>query len=180
MENTGAISAGTGADDSAIGTVTWGNPGNITSSDNTYATAPYTGAGFPNEVSHYLKATNFGFSIPDGAAINGIVVEAEITVNGFFVMTDHEVKIVKGGTIGSTNKAQGNFWPEEEAYESYGSSSDLWGESWTSSDINASNFGVVLSGKNQTSDAYTVSIDHVRITIYYTEAVPNSRFLMIM
>ena len=33
--------------------------------------------GFGTNVSHYLKATNFGFSIPTGAIINGILVEVE-------------------------------------------------------------------------------------------------------
>jgi len=31
----------------------------------------------PDIYSHYLKATNFGFSIPSGATINGILVEIE-------------------------------------------------------------------------------------------------------
>ncbi|WP_369678271.1 hypothetical protein, partial [Enterococcus faecium] len=32
-------------------------------------------------VSHYLKATNFGFSIPGGATINGILAEFNIFAN---------------------------------------------------------------------------------------------------
>ncbi len=71
----GPTSPGTGADDAAIGTRTWSNPGNITSSNNTYATATSSGGG--NSTTHYLKATNFGFSIPSGATIDGITVGIE-------------------------------------------------------------------------------------------------------
>jgi hypothetical protein len=53
--------------------------------------------------------------------------------------------------------------------QSYGSSSALWGLSWTTSDINASNFGLAFAAQNdsasQFADAY---VDNIRITVYYT------------
>lgn len=70
----GPNGTGTGADDASVGTITWSNPGNITASDNTYATNL---TGCITSVSHYLKATNFGFSVPAGATITGITVEIE-------------------------------------------------------------------------------------------------------
>ena len=73
--DTGAISPGTTADDSAVGTIVWTNPNNSKVSDNVYAIVTNANCGIPT--SHYLKATNFGFSIPAGATINGIVVEIE-------------------------------------------------------------------------------------------------------
>lgn len=62
-----------GADDSSVGTITWSNPTRIVSSNDSYATAGLD----DNQISHYLKATNFGFSIPSGAVINGITAEIE-------------------------------------------------------------------------------------------------------
>lgn len=37
--------------------------------------------------SHYLKATNFGFTIPAGATINGVLVEPQVLRNGVFNAT---------------------------------------------------------------------------------------------
>ena len=42
----------------------------------------FTGTGYPdgNFATHYLKATNFSFSIPAGATINGILAEIEASI----------------------------------------------------------------------------------------------------
>ena len=61
------------------------------------------------EVTHYLKATNFGFSIPAGATIDGIIVDVE-----------------------------NRLWPISTTYYAY--------------------------------------VDHIRITVYYTEATTKSPF----
>jgi hypothetical protein len=58
---------------------------------------------------------------------------------------DKYVRIVKSnGNLGTENKAQED-WSHIEKYVSYGGSSDLWSETWTSEDINNVNFGVVVS-----------------------------------
>ena len=51
------------------GTIGWSNPGNITSSDNSYATCFYNVGPVS---SYYLQSGTHGFEIPDGATINGI------------------------------------------------------------------------------------------------------------
>lgn len=140
--NTAATSPGTMADDATVGTITWTNYNNAKVSDAVYASAA-------NGTSHYLKATNFGFAIPAGATINGILVEIERYKGGTGTSKDTNVKIVKAdGTIGTTNKALALNWLASESYFSYGSSSDLWGETWTYTDINDIDFGVVLNVTN--------------------------------
>jgi len=67
----GANSPGTMADDATVGTVAWSNPDRAKSLADGNATAVLSSLG----VSHYLKATNFGFSIPTGATIDGILAE---------------------------------------------------------------------------------------------------------
>ena len=62
--------SGTQADLAGVGTITWSNPTNAASSNNSYATAA---AG----TSHYLRFSNFGFAIPTGATINGVTVGIE-------------------------------------------------------------------------------------------------------
>ena len=88
-------------------------------------------------------------------------------------MRDSEVKLVKGGVIQATNKAvTGTDWPTAGlGIASYGGAADLWGGSWTTADIKASNFGVVLAAinpnttHNRDRDA---TVDYIRVTITYT------------
>jgi len=152
-----------------IGTVAWTNPDNAKVSDNVYATA----SGAKPWTSHYLKATNFGFSIPSGAIINGILVEIE--EKGSTPSPAHEsaIKIVKAdGTIGTTNKSTGATLPSSDTYISYGSDSDLWDETWDDTKINDIDFGVVFSiAGNGGTGGY---VDHIRITVYYTETGSTS------
>ena len=173
MADTGAISPGTMADDATVGTVAWTNPDNAKVSDNNWAELE----GF-YEYTHYLKATNFGFSIPTGATINGILVEYQKFSGVELATIDSEVKIVKSnGSIGTTNRADlVNPWiasGNPTSYTSYGSSSDLWGETWEYTDINDVDFGVVISalvGINDPDFNDIADVDHIRITVYYTES----------
>lgn len=146
--NTAATSPGTMADDSAIGTLTWSDPDNAKASDNVYATATNPGPGAGQLTTHYLKATNFGFAIPTGNTISGILVEVEGKANSASsFMVDNRISIVKAdGTIGTTNKKRGSpTWSNIESYISYGGSSDLWGETWDDTKINDIDFGVAFA-----------------------------------
>ena len=164
MADTGWISPGTMVSDDEVGVTSWTNPDNAKTSDSSYATSSGN-----YEQTEYLKATNFSFSIPNGATINGIVVEIERkssninTVGGLA----EDIKIVKGGVISATDLGVASYWPTTDTYASYGSSVNLWGESWESSDINSSGFGVVLTTLIENSA--TASVNHIRITVYYTE-----------
>lgn len=165
MASEGPNSPVTVVNDASVGDIAWTNPGNGISSNDVYATA-VIGMGM---TSQYLKATEFGFAIPAGATIDGITVAVER--KGTQAQTgvkDSEVKIVKGGTIGTTNKLSADIWPTTDAYKTYGGATDLWGETWTSTDINATNFGMVILATLDTLDE-TASVDHIRITINYTE-----------
>lgn len=136
-------------------------------------------------------------------------------------LLDNEVLIVKAGTISGTNKGTNSPITTTEAYSSYGGSSDLWGLSWTYSDINDSTFGVAFKvltggisgevshylkatnfgfsipsgevidgilaeikwvGAGYTTSTATISVNHVRITVYYSTGVAtaNPAFLMFL
>lgn len=176
MSSAGPNSPGTLANDTAVGTNAWSNPGNAAASDNSRATFTSTGS------SNYLKATNFGFSIPAGATIDGIVVEVERSANlsgtggGGARIEDLIAKLVVGGTVSGTSKAVGgsaNRWPltASEAYKTFGASNDLWGLTLSVSDVNASNFGFVLQATGNLQDGSEIgSVDHIRMTVYYTPA----------
>ena len=153
------------ADDSTVGTASWSNVGNATTSNNVYASSE----NLDGVTTHYLKATNFGFSVPAGSTINGIGLQIERHMSGSDI-TDSDVKIVKAdGTIGTTDKASAVAWTTFlNAYYQYGGSSYLWGESWTSTDVNDSDFGVVLSVSSAINFS-SAFVDHIRMAVCYTE-----------
>jgi hypothetical protein len=162
------------ADDSAVGTDVWNNPGNVASSDNVYSNVNVAAPGAA-ETSHYLKCTNFGFAIPSGATINGVTVAIERkaltagTANVF--VKDSTIKLVKGGTVSGANKANTvTYWPTTEGSVSYGGAADLWTLTLSDTDINGSTFGVVLSVSIR--DRFGVGqvgyVDLISITIDYT------------
>ena len=165
--DTGAYSPGTMADDNAVGTITWNNPNNAKVSDNSDATASMTS----EATSHYLKATNFGFTIPVGATIDGIIVEIEraygTTTTG--KIRDSEIKIVKAdGSISTTNLSTATELPSSDTYKDYGGPTNLWGETWSAENINHANFGVAIAVEEYNADSRQANVDHIRITIYYT------------
>ena len=166
----GSRSPGTMSDDSGTGTVVWATPDNAKVNDGSYTTAQ-NGADSPPVYSHHLKATNFGFSIPDGATINGILVQIEENNAGSLgAMEDETVKIIKAdASIGAENKANvGISWTNMTTYTDYGANDDLWSESWTPANINDSDFGVALSIQIN-SNFVSGRVDHIQITVYYTE-----------
>ena len=161
-------SGATFVDDASVGTVAWNNPANAGASDNSYADIGF-GSG-PRD-SHYLKATNFGFTEVKGTIL-GVVMEFErkhkATGPGAH---DGSIKLVKGGTIQGNDKAIAypdfdGAWPSSDTYKSYGSSSDLWGLALTRDDIMASNFGVAIAA--HLHDVHGGDIDHIRLTVHYS------------
>jgi hypothetical protein len=163
----------TAADDASVGTIAWSDPSNALTHDDAYATASLG----KNEVSHYLKVTNFGFSVPDSATILGIVVEVDRyggSGPGGNQIADSSVKLVKGGAIGGTEHSTIMVWPtaHTDAYQSYGTPSDLWGLTWSPADINDSGFGAVISAvKGSGTPTRTGYVDHMQITVYYDSNV---------
>lgn len=168
MASEGPNSPATAVDDAGVGTIAWTNPGNVLASDDVRATVALA----LNEISHYVKVTDFGFAIPAGATIDGVIAEIERQANAATGIRDEEVKLVKGGTISGDNKAdQATAWPQNtDAYRSYGGAADLWGLTWSDTDINATTFGVALACKNYDVPSRTGRVDHVRMTVHYTAA----------
>jgi hypothetical protein len=168
----GPNNAGTGTNVNGPGTISWSNPGNITTAGSPYATASLT----TSANSEYLEGTGYGFSIPTNATISGI----QVTINrqssantGGNSINDVTVSLIKGGTITGSNKATTTDWPTSLGTATYGGTSDLWGTTWTPADINASNFGVALSAVNQSSfSSRTATVDYMQISVTYTAPLP--------
>ncbi len=118
-----------------------------------------------------LDLTNFGFTIPDAAVINGITVEVKFA--GTIAGDDGvRVRLLKGGSlVGNTQDiyaVSGQDDCSTSAFRTVGSPTDLWGTTWNASEINASNFGVRLSKLGTTGTSY---VDSVRITVEYSHVM---------
>jgi len=131
-------------------------------------------------VSDFLSLTAFtGFNIPTGATIDGIKLEILREAGGgdVGVTEDNFVYLLKGGVQAGIDHHITGAWPLGTfEYAVYGSSSDLWGTSWTPAQINASDFGALLK-VFETSNTDTSSGDvdfQSRMTVYYTPPAGRS------
>jgi hypothetical protein len=152
-------------DTSGGGTVTWNNYANVTANDGNSASAIFSTV----TNSNYIKATNFGFSIPTGKLITGIAVFVNKRKTGSDTIKDDDIKLVKGGEIQTVDKAESTAWLTTPTLSTYGGVSDLWGGTWTVNDVNNSGFGVVVSAKDETGSSGTALIDYIGIIITYTD-----------
>ena len=143
------------------GNASWSNTGNALVDDGASATV------FVDQpvqtISNYLKVTDRIQKIPSGATVDGIIVEIQISQEtGLTLVRDFTVYVLKGATLSTPVvdiSGVGIFV--------LGNATDLWGLSWTATDINASDFGVKVSIDNGGSDV-TWGIDYINTTIYYT------------
>ena len=168
--SSGWTNPGTSSNLLSLGTVSFLFTSNITTSDNGYSVVTAT---VLNEVTHYISATNFGFSIPAGAVIDGIEVRAERSATlATDAITDNSVRLIIGGAVaGNDYKKVGN-WPTTDTYATYGSSSDKWGNVLTPAIVNSSNFGVGFSIQLGGVGLPVARIDHIQINVHYTVPLP--------
>lgn len=147
----------------------WANPNAIDNSDNTYARAKI-GYG---EVTKYLHAHDFGFSIPAGATITGIVVTVERRQDLISEISDNSVMLVKNGVrVGNDYAISNVVWPVLDLVQPYGSPLDLWGTTWTPADINDPDFGFMISahrlgGSLGLPSDYHAFIDEINVQVFY-------------
>ena len=159
------------SNDISIGSFAFATPSNAQTSDNNRSTATAIAALFTGN-TNYLNVSGLGFSIPPATTICGIMVEVEKSASGISVLatvSDNVIQLMKNGTLTGSNYATSTDWTATDAYYTYGGSSDLWGSTWTTADINSANFGVALSAQiNGLAFVFpSARIDHIRVTVYY-------------
>lgn len=169
MPSQGPRYPGAGASDNAVGTIAWVNPGNVTAEDDVAAVASFGGGG----TTHYLKATDFGFTVPGTATIAGVAVTIRRKRSGGGTVVDSAgsgVLLVKGGTPQGDDKGDSvSNWAGAYEEKAYGGASDLWGLTLTPSDVNAGSslFGVVASAYSA-AGGNTADVDTIKVTVHYT------------
>lgn len=170
MADTGAAPFEAASNDAAVGSVAWSNPSNAISSGGGYATAIVE-----LNTTNYLKfltcsANYTPIQPPTGSTIDGIEVSViRSMAGGGGSITDSTVKLVKAGVVVGSNRASATVWPGSDTGESYGSSSDLWGTTWTAEEVNDSDFGFVLSAVEGNEISVTARVDYAALTVYYTD-----------
>lgn len=139
----------------------WTNPANGYVSDNVYATVTAT-------VAKAQSYETFGFGVPAGATINGIMVSVE------HYETEGTVSVWSKIYSASAAAWSNNLYATEsttEVIQELGSSSNLWGTTWIDTDFSDANFSVQWAITiSETSE--TGNLDHIQVKVYYTEAPP--------
>ncbi len=159
-------------DDGSAGSVAWLNPANAMASDNAYATA-FIGQWPAGQISHFLKATSAGFSIPSSATISGIKIGVEANHGGSD--TPHlAVYLRRAGLLVAYKTVDLTGGAVDTTY-SLGSNSDPWAVGWSAGDINAADFGAAFCAV--AGSAATISVDSLTLTVYYLPPAPYALHL---
>jgi hypothetical protein len=168
---------GTGSD------VNWGL-GSLAAADGVASVAEQFDAPFD---TYYLRGSGFGFAIPPGARINGIVLlyRQSLACDDTATRVRHTAGLGKNlAVLAGTLKA--NFTnsaplplaaPVTYTDSSVGTSTDLWGLAWSAADVNSANFAAAIAFTFPSiSMAHGIArVDQLRVTVNYT---PRSFFFM--
>lgn len=153
------------------GSIAWTNPTNALTSDDTYATVTLG----PGADSQDLETTGYGFSIPAGATIDGIIVYIEGNETGAGVGILGDVRVIRAGVGGGVEGKTDVLGVGTDVVVQFGSNVDTWSESWTPSDINNSGFGCWAEALNTAGAGNsTSSIDSISMEVFYTVSTPGS------
>lgn len=165
------ISNFTNAKTYSVGSFTgtqWSNPTSALLSNSAGASSggnsgQYTEALGMRGLSGYL-------SIPDSATINGIIITVlvfSISSVGSGNLTGYLDLVKATDSIAGSQKTQ-SFTAGSGGMYTFGASNDLWGTSWTTSEIKNSEFGANLGFSYPANNFYSVSIEQVYGEIFYT------------
>lgn len=146
--------------------IVWSNTDNVFADDGTYASVSLSDA----EVSRRLRAYNFGLSIPGASTIVGIEIRAEMSSSDISGIRWSEAYVTPGETATGTDgiSGSGGSLPTSDTVITYGSPTDLWGQSWTAAQINSSDFSVQV----KCSAAFPppgagAFCDFIQVKVYY-------------
>lgn len=138
----------------------WVNPTNVVSSNNAYAT--YTNTGGTTVADLFISGFNF--------TKTGLVLGVQVEVEGKVTSSPKSFfcKLVRGSTVSATKSFS---LGTSEAYVSMGGATDLWADVHSTIDFESGDLDdlqVDIWANSATEK--TTSIDHVRVTMYYSQA----------
>lgn len=124
-----------------------------------------------------LMPTKYNFNIPNNATILGIKVQIQKKGSNPSTVVDTVVELLKGGVEQTNyNASLAGFWTLTDSTYYYGDSTNLWGNTWTPSDINDTTFGVYFIAQNQNPNNVAAFVDYVGVTVYYS--LPSGEIML--
>ncbi len=155
-------------EDQSVGFESIINTSNLTDTDpETFVSASNNTSG-----TYYATTTGYGFSVPGGATINGVTADFFAWDTGI-AGTMPQIRLIKGGVIsGDTKSVDTVTLTTTHQTISVGGSSDLWGLSLSSADVNASDFGLAFT-INQIAQG-AARVGDLQLTVTYTVGTGNN------
>jgi hypothetical protein len=111
--------------------------------------------------------------IPSSASILGIQLNVALYASGANVARDTTIQLLKGGTP-VANRATNSLLGTTDITLVYGGATDLWGTTWTPSDILNIDWYVQVTG---TGTAGNIYVDGVGILVYTTGIYGANRII---
>jgi hypothetical protein len=164
------------ATDAGGGTVAWTTVSNAKVEDGAIASCGQIGPGAGGGTPNQLNVTSFGFNLPLAAIVDGIKLEIKVSTtdggggpgNDGFGGGGGIYLVYNGGNTAYTNTPnRSQSWPTTGLiWRTYGSSTSLWGKTWTGADINNANFGASMSAFPGHATS-AINVDSARVTVYW-------------
>ena len=149
-----------GDDTQLGGSTAWSNPTNAKTSNDAYATVTLDSP----DASKSILATNFGFSLPNRAVISSIEILVEAKASAPLSALLNIQPVVNGLIYSSTkptrylSTSDGDMTPDTGG----------WIVTLSGDDVRATNFGCVVKAIVDDGAGITVSVDHIKMFLYYT------------
>ena len=139
----------------------WVTPNNVFTSNDAYA----IDITFNN---NDLISKTFAVSVTNGATVVGIEVLIEGNADDATPANrDIDVSLTKdGSTPVGTPKTDQTLNQGSDTTITLGSSSDLWGTTWTEAEVESANFGIIIA-RSSAAAAGEVAIDHVQVRVHF-------------
>lgn len=170
MADTGATLPGSGVNVDR-GKTNWSNAANIQTEANLASNfVPQS------ETSDWLRGSNFGFSVPKGATIEGIKLEISREASATNSISDGSLRLLNANDepVGDDKKSTSK-WPTTKAIATYGGETDTWNASSTPAIVNHANFGARLYVDNSAPSSRVAYVWWYKVTIYYTEVGEDAK-----
>lgn len=172
--------AGIAANGTLVGTTDWVNPTNVYANDGVLASIDSGSA----DESNYLYCSAFGFTsgdVPAGSTIAGVTVTFRcFGSSGANAPRFFEIALIMPSglvppTLSTSDLADLDALPPISLQDvTYGTSSELWGETLTQAIVTDAEFGVAL--RVDWSFTSSTRLDSVSMTVYYAEAYTTAMF----
>jgi hypothetical protein len=133
-------------------------PNNAFAQDSAYATMT---------AARTQQYGNFGFSIPAGATIRGIVVTPVGYCNNKSAAFNVSISWNNGTTFTAV-KGTANLKGSSDITAPVGGATDTWGRTWSASEFNNASFKLKLTSTGSMNSSNPLKLNYVHVTVYYT------------